>query len=90
MRALVTGLSLFALAACTQTPSGPTFNVDGNSGPVTINAPVGDGNAVGTAPCGASSQNKPATAGTAPTGVNPNCTTKTTTTSTNTDIAPAP
>ena len=42
------------LAGCEgEDPTGPSFHVANNTGPVTINAPIGDGSAGGSAPCAA-------------------------------------
>lgn len=49
-------LALASLVACdgqSSAPTGPTFTVANNTGPVTINAPIGDGSAGGSAPCAA-------------------------------------
>lgn len=52
-------IALLAVAGCTGTePSGPDFNISGNSGPVTVNSTTGSSSPVGTAPCGAASSQK--------------------------------
>jgi len=52
---------LIALAGCTQTPAGPTYDINGNTGPVIVNTTNGSSSPVSTAPCGASSSQKNAT-----------------------------
>jgi hypothetical protein len=61
-RLLAGGLGL-ALLGCTQTPAGPTYDINGNTGPVIVNTTNGSSSPVSTAPCGASSSQKNATTG---------------------------
>jgi len=70
-----------ALAGCTQPdPSGPTFEINNNTGQVAVNITDGSSSPVGTAPCGATSSQKNGT--NQPTG--PDCSTSTD------DHSPAP
>jgi hypothetical protein len=66
--------AVLLLAGCTGSdPTGPTYNITGNTAPVTVTTTTGSSSPVGTAPCGASSTQKNATTGGGPQGATPDC-----------------